>query len=420
MTSHFLDGSAVALSASVRAGEVTARAVTEAALDRVTERGETVGAVVEVAADRALAEADAIDRTDGPKRGILAGVPVPIKDLTMVAGVPMRAGSAALANRPLVPDVDDGVVRLLRRSGTTMIAKTATPEFGFPPYTEPNLGPDGSVVAARTPWDLSRGAGGSSGGAAAAVAVGITPLAHGSDGGGSIRIPAASCGVVGMKPSRGVVSAGPLGVDGPGLVSTGVLARTVADAALGLDGLTGTWPGDPFAAPGAPAGSYLRGVMTTHQRLLEFARLRVGVLTEPVVAADADVSPHAVDAVDRAARLLADIGCTIERAPVPMSPQDWLAFAPLWSTGALTLPIPDAAEPLLTPLTRWLRSEEGRCRAPNTRRRSPTSNGWLGRSPPRGSGLTSSSPRHWPGHPHRLDRFATIPIRPETSRTKNA
>src|SRR5690606_8611000 len=123
------------------------------------------------------------------------GVPLPIKDLNQVAGIPMRGGSAAVET---VPEVDDGVVDLLSRTGTVMVGKTTTPEFGLPSYTEPDVGPP-----ARSPWDPSRSAGGSSGGAGAAVAAGLVPAAQGSDGGGSIRIPAAACGLVGLLPTRG-------------------------------------------------------------------------------------------------------------------------------------------------------------------------------------------------------------------------
>src|SRR5699024_9333409 len=142
--------------------------------------------------------------------------------------MPMRAGSAALAG--FVPEHDDGVVMRINRAGGVVVGKTATPELGLPPYTETDIAP-----APGNPWDFTRSPGGSSGGAGAAVAAGMTPLAHGSDGGGSIRIPAGACGLVGLKASRGRVSNGPYGVDGAALATQGVLTRTVADTALGLD-----------------------------------------------------------------------------------------------------------------------------------------------------------------------------------------
>ena len=142
-----------------------------------------------------------------------------------------RFGSLAV---DVVSSVDDDVVAELRRGNTVMTGKTTTPEFGLPAYTESDIGP-----YARTPWDLTRGAGGSSGGAAAAVAAGLAPVAQGSDGGGSIRIPASVCGLVGIKPTRGLVSNGPM-PDGLGRLGVqGVLARTVADAAALLGVLAG-------------------------------------------------------------------------------------------------------------------------------------------------------------------------------------
>lgn len=353
---------ALEIAAAVRRGEVSAVEVTTAALGRAERFGPAVGAFVELTPDLALAQARGVDEAvargdggDGISGLELAGVPVPVKDLNQVAGVPLRAGSRVLAAQPIIPEVDDGTVVRLRDAGSVMIGKTATPEFGFPPYTEPRTGPGGAIVAARTPWDLRRGAGGSSGGAAAAVAAGIVPVAHASDGGGSIRIPAASCGIVGFKPSRGLVSTGPWGVDGNGLATQGVVSRTVLDTALALDVLGRGWPGDgPRAGTGGLLAAALDGDDVGAVR-----GLRVGILTTPVVAGDAVVHPEAVAAAERAARTLEAGGAVVASAPVPFTPQEWLAFMPLWSVGALTLPVPDEAEELLEPLTRWLR-EVGR------------------------------------------------------------
>src|SRR5690625_1365709 len=239
--------SAVELAAAIARKEVGAVEVTQQALDRAAELNDRVGAFITITPELALEQARAVQRAvaeadDHAQLPPLLGVPLPIKDLNQVAGVPMTAGSAAL--RDFVPEEDDGVVTLLRRAGTTMIGKTNTPEFGLPPYTEPDVAPP-----ARNPWDLSRTAGGSSGGAAAAVAAGITPIAHGSDGGGSIRIPAAACGLVGLKPARGRVSPGPLGTDGAALATNGVITRTVADTAAALDILAHHWTGDTYTAP---------------------------------------------------------------------------------------------------------------------------------------------------------------------------
>lgn len=375
-----LDSSALQIAAAVRSRQVSAEEITTASLARARERGPAVGAFVRLTPDLALAQARAVDETIARARreGLriegshvpaseidaalerllpLAGVPCPIKDLQEVAGVPIGAGSRVLEQHPVISEADDGTVRLLRQAGTTMIGKSATPEFGFPPYTEPRLGPGGAIVAARTPWDLTRGAGGSSGGAGAAVAAGVTPLAHGSDGGGSIRIPASACGLVGLKPSRGRVSNGPLGVDAHGLATQGVLTRTVRDSAAGLDVLNHSWPGEVMAFWGAGEASMLELVEAVERAGgPDLGRTpRIGLLTQPLSAADAVVHPEAEAAALRAARVLEGLGMVVEPAPVPYTPAEWMAFMPLWAVGAVTLPIGPEAVGLLEPLTQWLR-----------------------------------------------------------------
>jgi amidase len=336
--------SAEALADAIRAGELTVLEVTEHTLRRAEELGPEIGAFVTLSADRALDQARKLDArlSVGPARSPLFGVPCPIKDLNAVAQVGMECGSAVLAGN--VATYDDGVVTWLAEAGTVMVGKTNTPEFGFPCYTEPDNAP-----AARTPWDLTRSAGGSSGGAAAAVAAKIVPIAHASDGGGSIRIPAASCGLVGLKPSRGRISPTPYGFPGPGLASNGVLTRTVRDTAIGLDALAGARVGDIHAVP--PAATAFRAACDA-----AVGRLRVGVLTQPVIA-EAEVHPACLRAVAKTADSLAGLGHIVEYAPVPMRLEEWDAFAALWSVGAATLPIPPDSEHLLRPLTRWLREQ---------------------------------------------------------------
>ncbi len=336
---------ALETAAAVRAREVSAVEVTEAALRRAED--DRWGAFVTLAPELALAEAAELDRRLASEPGFdrpLLGVPCPIKDLNPVAGVGYSAGS--LAMRGTVAEVDDGIVSWLRDAGTTMLGKTATPEFGFPCYTEP----DGRPPTV-TPWDPSRSAGGSSGGAAAAVASGIVPLAQASDGGGSIRIPASACGLVGLKPSRGRISSGPLMAPGPGLATAGVLTRTVADTAAALDVLAGYRTGDTYVAP-PPSESFLAA---TRRRP---SGLRVGVLTTPVIAS-APVHPACLEAVSATVRLLQDLGHTVDEAPAPFAVECWDAFTALWTVGAASIPLPVEAEPALVPLTRWLR-EQGR------------------------------------------------------------
>ena len=339
--------SAQTLVAAIRGGAVSTREVLEHTLERAERIGPKVGAFVRLTPELALEQArDADRRWREQDPAPLLGVPLPIKDLTMVAGVEMNAGSAAM--RGFVPPVDDGVVTRLREAGTVMIGKTTTPELGLPCYTEPDIAPP-----ARTPWDLDRSAGGSSGGAAAAVASGIVPIAHGNDGGGSIRIPAAACGLVGLKPSRGRVSTGPNGVDGAGLGATGVLTRDVRDTALALDVLAQGWPGDDRWLPAPEGGSFLRAQEWT------VPPLRVGVLTTPIITPEAPVHEEARAAVGKAATLLADLGHHIDDAPVPFPAEEWLPFLDVWSVMAASAPLPPEAEELLVPLTRWMR-ERGR------------------------------------------------------------
>ncbi|HSK26359.1 MAG TPA: amidase [Jiangellales bacterium] len=341
-----------ALAAAVRGREVSAVEVAGHVLDRAGRIGPSVGAFAVLAPDRALAEARAADAAvraayaagEPARLPGLTGVPVPAKGLDRVAGLPWTRGSAALAGE--VADVDDGVVTSLRDAGAVVPGTTSTPELGLPCYTEPE-----GLPPARTPWDLSRGAGGSSGGAAAAGAAGLVAAALGSDGGGSIRIPAACCGLVGLKPSRGRVSFGPHGVDLSGLAVHGALTRDVRDTALLLDVLAGPRPGDPYRPP-PPRTSFLDACDR------DPGSLRVGVLTVPVVVADAPVDAECRDAVDATARVLESLGHRVEPAPPPF-PGDpaemWGAFEVLWAVLAAAAPVPPGHEHLLRPLTRWLR-----------------------------------------------------------------
>ena len=337
--------SALDIAREVNAGQLSAVEVAAAALELAAQRGPRYGAFSCLAPEHGMADARRTDaRIAAGERLRLAGVPCPIKDLNQVAGLPWEAGSAAL--RGSRASLDDPIVGQLAAAGTSMIGKTATPEFGLPCYTEPDTG-----APAVTPWDPTRSAGGSSGGAAAAVAAGIVPIAHGSDGGGSIRIPASACGLVGLKVSRGLISPGNR-PPGPGLGVDGVLTRTVRDTALALDVLAGPRPGDTYWAPVAPGG-YLAACERTPDRL------RVGVLTQPVIAGDAKVLPACLNAVSRAVGLLEGLGHEVVECPVPFPAAQWEAFASVWAVGALGVPLPPEAEVALTPLTRWLR-EAGR------------------------------------------------------------
>lgn len=292
---------ALETAAALRSGELDAEDLAERTLEAARSTGAEVGAFAHLLEEltreqaRSVAEQLAASRRSGTVQELagrlpLLGVPLPIKDLAQLVGAPFEAGSAALEGN--IATVTDGVAQQILDGGTLTIGKTTTPEFGLPCYTEPATG-----APARTPWDLRRTAGGSSGGAAAAVASGIAPVAHGSDGGGSVRIPAACCGIVGLKPSRGVISPGPHGSEGMGLVTDGILARSVRDSAAGLDLLAGSRTGDLVPVPHAP-GTYLASLDGTAARR---GPLRIGVLREPL-AAETAVHPAAERGLEAGAR----------------------------------------------------------------------------------------------------------------------
>ena len=336
------DLSALEQAAAVRAGETSSRELVEHCAARIAEHGDAVGAFVTLTLDTARQEADAADAAvrAGEALPPLHGVPTAVKDLNLVAGVPTGFGSPVFEG--FVPAVSDHVVVRLRAAGTISLGKTNTPEFGLPCYTETAVGPP-----TRNPWDPSRSAGGSSGGAGAAVAAGLVPLAQGSDGGGSIRIPASVNGLVGLKTARGRVSPGPVLGDINGLAVNGPLARTVRDAAALLDVLAGPMPGDPHWAP-PPVQTFLSACDRPP------GRLRIGRTRTPVIAG-AEVHPHVVEAYEQASALLEELGHEVEDVAPPYGPELIPAFEVLWSVSAAGIPVPPEGEELLLPLTRWLR-----------------------------------------------------------------
>jgi amidase len=304
--------SAVDQAARVRAGDVTARELVEASLLEIERQNPTVNAFVAVFAERALEEADRV-RPGDPRP--LCGVPIGVKDLlSATEGMPTSEGSGAFGD--WVADHDAAHVRRLREAGAIIVGKTNTPELGLRPVTE-----NARFGITCNPLHPELTAGGSSGGSAAAVAGGMVALADASDLGGSIRIPAACCGVVGLKPSRGRVSIGPdFGGLGGGLTADGVLARRVLDAAVSLDVISGSEPGDlytasaptrPFADLGLPC------------------RLTVGVATTAPHGVPVDEEPRL--AAERTADLLADLGHDV-RLQAPdwddeTFPESWAIYA---------------------------------------------------------------------------------------------
>ncbi len=346
------DLSVTDLAAGIRRRELSPVEITNHYLERIERLNPGVGAYFTVTADLARDQAAQAEKTvaragDPAALPPLTGVPIPVKDLNMVAGVRLTFGSAAFEDN--VAPEDDHVTASLRRAGAVIIGKTATPEFGLPCYTETAIGPP-----ARTPWDLSRSAGGSSGGAGAAVSSGLAPAAQGSDGGGSIRIPASVCGLFGIKPTRGRISSAPLMPDLVGLATDGALARTVADAALLLDVMTGNEDGDMYTLPPLPAGeSFLAAAGRAP------GRLRIGrSLRHPI--GGGEVHPDCVRAYEEASALLGDLGHEVVDADPPVGEDVVPAFETLWYSMATLAPVDPADEEKLRPLTRYLR---GRGRA---------------------------------------------------------
>jgi amidase len=334
--------------AAIRSGELSPVELVTHYLERLDKLGPALGAFITVTADRALDQARAAAdqaRAGGDDLPPLLGVPTAIKDLTPTAGIRTTFGSVPRTAH--VPETDAHSVTLLRAAGTISLGKTSTPEFGQTAYTDNDLaGP------ARSPWDTRCNAGGSSGGAAAAVAGGLVPFAHGSDGGGSLRIPASVCGLVGFKPSRGRVSAGPLGTDAPGLAIQGPLARTVRDAAAMLDALARPMPGDPYwAQPLAPGETFLgyAGQPTGRLRIGRYTASASGAIPDPAcVAAWADVSD-----------LLASLGHEVEDIELPFPASIADCFNTIWGVKSLDYAVDPAEEHLLRPVTRAWR-EYGR------------------------------------------------------------
>ena len=303
MTSTF---TAIEIAERVRRGVLKPREAVQDALDRMAERDATIGAFQVVRRERALAEADELaarsDLADLP----LAGVPIAVKDNVAVAGEPMRRGSAATPDSP--QPQDHAVVRRLRDAGAIVVGISRVPELCVFGATDSVFG------ITRNPWDPSRTPGGSSGGSAAAVAAGMVPVAHGNDGMGSIRIPAACCGLVGLKPGHGVVPSGLGPTDWHAMAENGPLATTVADAALVLSVLASR----PELAVVTP----------------QTASLRIGLaLAPPVQGVRLDAEHRR--ATEETAEALREAGHTVEALRVPTP--TWAALAALerWFAGTL-------------------------------------------------------------------------------------
>ena len=326
--------SAVEQARLVRTHEVSSTELVQLYLKRIARVDPELNAYVTVRGEDALAEAAAID--SGVGEAPFRGVPIAVKDLTPTAGIRTTFSSHAYAD--FVPEYDTAVVRRIREAGFVIVGKTNTPEFGTTAFTESDLN-----GATKNPWNLDRTPGGSSGGAAAALAAGLIPIAHGTDGGGSIRIPASCCGLFGLKPSRGRVSSAPF-TSLEGLSTAGPLSRTVEDAASLLDVLAGYEPGDPWWAP-PPERSFAEAATEPP------GALRVAVTSTPPI--DTPVSAECATALRSAAELFTELGHEVVEATPPWTDPDLFhTFIEVWQAGVALHPIDDLS--LLTPLNRGL------------------------------------------------------------------
>ena len=336
--------SALEIAAAIRRGELDPVEVLDTYLSRVDALDPKLGAVVWRNDDAARADAvrarEAVVR--GEHLGPLHGVPIPIKDLTDVAGWPTTFGSRAGLGR--VAEVTQHIAQSLRNAGAVLAYRTNTPEFGTVCVTE-----NQAYGATRNPWSPDHSPGGSSGGAAAAVASGMAPIAHANDGGGSIRIPASCCGLVGLKPSRGRIPDGPVVCDVMhGGAVEGTVSRTVADTAVALDVAATFDPGAWYNAP-PPRRPFLEEVGADPGRLrIAFtSRAPTGV---PVVA-------ECVAAVEKTARLLEGAGHDVfEGEPEwPEFSEIMPSFMVVWNTGSVYFPVDDWSK--IEPLNAALRAQ---------------------------------------------------------------
>ncbi len=301
----------IALGRLVRERKITPAELMEAAIARAEKHNTNLNAIVFKDYDRALSAARARKIGSAP----FEGVPLLLKDIMgECAGMPTRSACAFFPATPAAADSE--VVARYKRAGFIPFAKTNAPELGIPPVTEPRLyGP------ARNPWNVGRTPGGSSGGSAAAVAAGIVPVAHGNDGGGSIRIPAACCGLVGLKPTRGRISLAPnLGDILGGFSVESVVSRTVRDSAAALDATAGPMPGDPYYPP-PPARPYLEELSAAP------SRLRIAFSTRNPFGGT--YHPDCAEATKQAAKLCAGLGHEVEEAAPEI---DYQMLAPAFAT----------------------------------------------------------------------------------------
>ncbi len=318
---------ALDLSELVRTKQVSAQELLDAALARSQQVNPKINAIVldhEDCARKAI--------NDGLPQGPLNGVPYLLKDLGAALKGTVTTGSLSLA-RETVATADSTYVERVKKAGLVIFGKTHSPELGLSPSSESRM-----FGATRNPWNLNHIAGGSSGGAAAAVASGIVPVAHATDGGGSIRIPASCCGLFGLKPTRARTPAGPKRGEGWGGASVGhVVSRSVRDSAAFLDATAGAAPGDPYPAP-HQARAFLDEVKAPP------GRLRIAFSTKPAIPAD--VHPDAIAAVRDAAKLCESLGHIVEEAAPSINGMEIMAAQGIVISANVAFTIDEAAEAL--------------------------------------------------------------------------
>jgi amidase len=340
---------ALALARMLRSRSLSSEELVVACLERIEEYNPRIAAFVDVLRDRALSEARAADRRLGRRRPdapLFLGVPIAIKDLNLARGSFTRFGSRAFER--FFSPFDDDVVAQLRRAGFVILGKSATSELGTLPVTEPDIHPP-----TRNPWDPEVTPGGSSGGAGAAVAAGMVPIAQGSDAAGSIRIPASFCGLFGIKPSQGRVP-NPYGLDDRKLIWTsGPIARTVDDAAAALDVMAGV------PSPATPADALTGWAPLPPRPFAELAREKPPRLKLRVAFRSTlfDTDPDVAAAVERVARLLEKHGHRIEEKPLDLPAGAIDDFLPVWQSATLQAPVYDWR--VTQPVTQWM-ADKGR------------------------------------------------------------
>jgi amidase len=342
---ELLRASALEQARLIREGKLSSEELVRLYLERIERLNPNLQAFTDVFRRRAIGAARAKDflrkrRRADPAREPFEGVPVGIKDLNIVRGAPTRWGTKALPH--LVLPFDDATVAQIRRGGFVILGKLATSELGAMPVTEPDLHPP-----TRNPWNVAHASGGSSGGSGTAVASGMLPIAQGSDGAGSIRIPSAFCHLFGFKPSRGRVRHPFWANDRKILYSMGPMARTVDDAAAMLDLMAGILDGKPHWAP-PPSTTFAQLAKEKPKRMrIRFSTRSPLGPTDPEIAA----------VVLRVARVLEEMGHDVaEGAPSDGSLEE---FLPLWQKLISTVPVPSWRWSRTQPVTRWL-GEPGR------------------------------------------------------------